>query len=122
MRIGRVENERNGLVIGDRISIADSSLTRLVGLLGKRTLNSGEGLWIFPSSGVHTFGMKFAIDVIGLDKNLQVIKLWRELAPSRATAISVRLGSVIELPAGRIEACDVKCGDTVLITELPFCE
>ena len=116
MGLVQIANERNSIVIGDRISIAGSSLTRLFGLLGKRQLDAGEGLWILPSSGVHTFGMKFAIDVIGLDRNDEVIRLWRQLVPYRATGMSLRLASVIELPLGRIAACDVRLGDKLAIT------
>ena len=66
----------------------------MVGLLGKRGLNAGEGLWIKPSSGVHTLGMMFGIDVIGLDKELRVVKLWPRLVPFRVTSVSLKIRSV----------------------------
>jgi len=113
MRVVKVVNETRGTVIGDRVEVAETSLTRMVGLLGRRGLNAGEGLWIRPSSGVHTFGMKFAIDVIGLDKNRQVIKLWQNLVPYRISSISGRLRSVVELSAGRIAECKVELGDVL---------
>jgi uncharacterized membrane protein (UPF0127 family) len=91
----------------------------MVGLLGKRGLNVGEGLWIRPSSGVHTVGMRFPIDVIGLDKDLKVVKIWSRLVPFRVTSVSVRIRSVIELEAGRIDECLVEIGDTLRVTELP---
>ena len=103
--------------IGDRIVVADTGLTRMVGLLGKTGLDPGAGLWITPSSGVHTIGMRFTIDVIGLDKNLTVTRLWSRLVPQRVTAVSLKVRSVIELPAGRIEACGVQLGHQLQISD-----
>jgi uncharacterized membrane protein (UPF0127 family) len=59
--------------------------------------------------------MKFSIDVIGLDKDRRVIKLWQNLAPWRITSVHGKLRSVVELPAGRIAECKVELGDTLLI-------
>jgi uncharacterized membrane protein (UPF0127 family) len=87
----------------------------MFGLLGRRGLDTGGGLWIRPSSGVHTFGMAFTIDVVGLDSNLKVIKLWRSLVPFRVTAVSMKLKSVIELPSGTITATQMQLGDQLQI-------
>ena len=59
--------------------------------------------------------MRFAIDVIGLDKELRVLKTWEELVPFRLTSVSVKMRSVIELPPGQIAACDVQVGDKLSI-------
>ena len=113
MRLVKVTNANRSTVIGDHIEIADTSLTRLFGLLGRRSLDTGRGLWIKPSSGVHTFGMKFAIDVIGLDKQRRVIKLWPDLVPWRVTTVSTKLSSVVELPSGTIAQCSVQLDDVL---------
>ena len=110
-----VVNTTRGNTIGDSIEVADTSLTRFVGLLGRRQISAGGGLWIKPSSGVHTIGMKFPIDVIGLNSKREVIKLWPNLKPWRMSPISLRLRSVIELPAGRIAECQVELGDKLEI-------
>jgi uncharacterized membrane protein (UPF0127 family) len=106
-------NETRSTLIGDRVEVADTALSRLFGLLGRSRLAAGGGLWIRPSSGVHTIGMLFPIDVIGLDKTLTVIKLWNRLAPFRITSISWSMNSVIELPAGRIKEAGVRVGDSL---------
>ena len=98
-------------MVGTRIVIADTSLTRLVGLLGKRRLDAGCGLLIRPSSGIHTFGMLFSIDVVALNKNLQVMKVWHRLAPFRITSVNLKTHSVLELPAGQIKNCRIEVGD-----------
>ena len=116
MREVEIVDRTRGTMIGDRIAVAETSLARMVGLLGKDTLAAGRGLWIRPSSGVHTFGMKFPIDVIGLDRSLKVVRIWERLLPHRITSLSLCLRSVIELPPGRIAECGVALGDTVTIS------
>ncbi len=97
--------------VGTRITIADTSLTRLIGLVGRRRLDSGCGLLIRPSSGIHTFGMLFPIDVVALSKDLRVLKLWHRLAPFRITSINLKTHSMLELPAGQIGNCLMQVGD-----------
>jgi len=87
----------------------------MFGLLGKRGLDAGAGLWIKPSSGVHTFFMMFRIDVIGLDRELKVVKLWRCLAPWRVTSVSLKVQSVVELPCGVIKGSETQIGDQLEI-------
>lgn len=115
MQVAKVVNTTRGTIIGDRVEIADTSSTRGKGLLGRTGLDAGGGLWIKPCSGVHMFGMKFPIDVIGLDGDRKVIKLWPNLKPWRMSPISLSLRSVIELPAGRIAECNMQIGDQLQI-------
>ncbi len=58
MRVVHVSNTTRGIVVGDAVTVADTSFSRMFGLLGHHKLNAGEGLWIKPSSGVHTFAMR----------------------------------------------------------------
>jgi hypothetical protein len=103
-------------MVGTRITVADTSLTRLIGLAGKRRLDAGCGLLIRPSSGIHTFGMLFPIDVVALSKNLRVLKLWHCLVPFRMTGVNLKTNSMLELPAGAISACDMRVGDQLELT------
>jgi uncharacterized membrane protein (UPF0127 family) len=103
----------SGATLGDRIQLANTSVSRGVGLLRHTHLAPGEGLWIRPSSGVHMFGMKFAIDVVGLDKKMRVVRLWPNLKPWRMTALVWSMSSAIELPVGVIAASGLKLGDTI---------
>lgn len=113
MREVVVKNVTRDSVIGDRIRIADTSLTRLFGLLSRSGLDAGEGLWIQPSSGVHTFFMRFPIDVVGLDRNRKVVKLWQNLVPYRVTSIQTKIRTVIELPPGHIAKTRTELGDNL---------
>lgn len=116
MRLVRVFNQTRRTTVGESVEFADTSLTRLWGLLGRRGVEAGGGLWIMPSSGVHTVGMRFPIDVVGLDKELRVIKLWPELAPYRVTSVSMKMRSVIELAAGQIRKSGIELGDLLQIS------
>jgi len=116
MRLVTATNTTRNTTIGDRIHVADTSFTRLFGLLGRPPLDAGSGLWIKPSSGVHTFGMTYPIDVLGLDKMCRVVKLWNNLIPFRVTCISFKLHSVIELRAGEIQASQTQLGDQLTLS------
>jgi uncharacterized protein len=115
----KVTNATRGTTVGDNIELADTSMTRMFGLLGRRGLDAGEGLWIKPSSGVHTFGMYFSIDVVGLDRELRIVKLWRSLRPFRITSVSLKLKSVLELPCGTIAQSEMAIGDQLQIAPCP---
>ena len=106
-----LRDRTSGSTIGTRITIADTSVARLAGLLGRRQLEPGSGLLIRPCCGIHTFGMRFSIDAVALDKGLQVLRLWPGLAPFRVTSLQRKAHSFLELPAGQIRRCRIQVGD-----------
>ena len=106
-----LRNITRATTVGTQITLADTSLTRLLGLVGRRRLDAGCGLLIRPSFGIHTFGMLFSIDVVALSRNLRVLKLWHRLAPFRVTSIHLKTHSMLELPAGQISNCQMQVGD-----------
>jgi uncharacterized membrane protein (UPF0127 family) len=108
-------NRTSSTIVADAITVADSSWSRAVGLLRHKSLAPGTGLWIRPCSGVHTFGMSFAIDVIGLDKHLRVVRLWNTLRPNRMTALVPNVRSALELASGTITACQLALGDQLTL-------
>ena len=111
MQLVSFRNLRNRALTGKEIACATTALSRLVGLLRHKHLRAGEGLWISPSHGVHTFGMKFTIDVVALDKSLRVVQTWDGVKPNRVTGISLKVRSVLELAAGEILRLDIRTGD-----------
>jgi uncharacterized membrane protein (UPF0127 family) len=106
-------NKTSATVVATAIAVADTSLRRAIGLLRHKHLAPDEGLWIRPSSGVHTFGMSFTIDVIGLDKRMRVVRLWPELRPNRMTAVVPAGRSVLELASGTIAVRNLALGDEI---------
>jgi len=99
--------------------IANTFLLRLVGLLGKRSIAPDEGLLIRPSSGVHTFGMRFPIDIVALDKRNRVLGAWSNIGPWRIRGLGLRTRSILELAAGRIDHCGIARGDQLCFAPLP---
>lgn len=102
-------------MLGDAIERADTSKARRGGLLKKSGLRKGEGLWIVPTEAIHTFFMRFDIDVLFLDRKKRVVKAVRRLRPWRLAA-SWRARSVVELPAGTIEESGTERGDLIEVT------
>ncbi len=109
----RVRNQSRETVVCSRALVADTTLTRLFGLLGKPPLRPTEGLLIRPSSGVHTWGMTFPIDVVALDRANTVLGVWHAVGPWRVCGLSLRTRSVLELGPGAIERSKTVVGDTL---------
>ena len=109
----RAVNATRGTVLGERVRVADTGLSRIVGLLGERELTRGDGLLIVPSQGVHTWGMLFPIDVVVLDREWTVLAMRRRMRQFRMTRVFWRAAAVLELPAGMLEESSTSVGDTL---------
>ena len=97
-------------MLAERADIADTSAKRRTGLLKHTGLDRGEGLWIAPCEGVHTFGMKFPIDVLFLSRKKKVVKIRPNMVRGRI-AFNLRAHSVLELPVGVLEETGTTVGD-----------
>jgi uncharacterized protein len=97
--------------LATKVRKADNFLTRLVGLLKRTHLGPEEALWLMPSKGIHTIGMKFPIDVVFLTRDNHVVGLMSGLPPYRISAIHLRGYSVLELPNGTIRKSRTELGD-----------
>ena len=97
--------------------MADTSAKRRTGLLKHSSLEPGSGLWIVPSESVHSFGMKFAIDLVYLDRKKKVRKIRKEMVPRRISAC-LTAHSVLELPVGAIDASRTEPGDQLEFDKL----
>jgi uncharacterized protein len=108
-----VYNKTRETFVATETILADSYLRRLIGLLGKtkRWAQVGRGLWIVPSSGVHTIGMLFPIDLIFLSKEKEVIHMEEYVRPFRISKVSLKAQSVLELPAHTIYRSGTRVGD-----------
>jgi hypothetical protein len=115
--IASVWNRTRQTALAGRASVADTSKARRTGLLQRESLAAGEGLWLVPCEAVHSFGMKFAIDVLYLDKQKRVLKIRRAMQPRRLSAC-LWAYSALELPAGTAEATGTEPGDTLEIRRL----
>ena len=111
MQTVRVSNATRGTVLGTRIAVAETSWSRMKGLLGQSGIDSGGGLLIIPSQAVHTVAMRFPIDVLFVDRKCRVIHADPGLIPYRVSGVHWRARCVLELPAGIIAQTRTAVGD-----------
>jgi uncharacterized membrane protein (UPF0127 family) len=102
--------------LATKVRKADNFLTRLVGLLKRTHLGPEEALWLMPSKGIHSIGMKFPIDVVFLNKEFYVLGLISGMHPYRVSGVHMRGYSVIELPNGTIRKSRTEIGDQLEIS------
>jgi len=102
--------------LATKVRKADSFVTRLVGLLKRRNLGPEEALWLMPSKGIHTIGMKFPIDVVFLNRDNVVLQAVSGMRPFRVSTVQLRGYSVLELPAGTIKKSQTEAGDRLEIS------
>jgi uncharacterized membrane protein (UPF0127 family) len=110
-----VFNETKGTFLAFRVTVADSILGRLIGLLGRRSLKPDRGVWIVPANAIHTIGMLFSFDVVMIDKNFRVVSVREMVKPFRVILPKLRAESVIELPTHTIFRSRTEIGDQLRI-------
>lgn len=113
----QVRNQTRGTVLGQEVDVADTSTKRRTGLLKHERLEKGTGLWIDPCESVHTFFMKFPIDLVYIDKHGKVRKVRNAVPPWRLSAC-LTAHSILELPAGTAAETGTQVGDDLAIDKL----
>lgn len=108
----------NGSIVCERCLLAETALTRMRGLLGRRNLPSGEGILLKPASSVHMAFMRFAIDAVFLDRDLRIVKIAAELKPWRAAGARGSK-SVLEIAAGEAARRGLTVGDRLTVDSSP---
>jgi uncharacterized membrane protein (UPF0127 family) len=103
----------DGSLVCERCLLAETALTRMRGLLGRRELPSGEGILLRPASSVHMAFMRFPIDAVFLDRDLRVVKVAADLRPWRAAG-SRGAKAVLEIPAGEAARRGIRTGDRLV--------
>ncbi|MCY1080804.1 DUF192 domain-containing protein [Archangium lansingense] len=115
LKVSNVTRER---LLADRAERAESFSARFVGLMGRRSLAFGEGLHIVPCNSIHTFFMRIPIDVAFLDRDGVIVKQFLALPPWRATSVYFQAKSVLELPAGALQASGTQEGDRLVFEQV----
>lgn len=113
-----VYNKTQEVFVAIEVSVANTYLRRLIGLLGKtrKWSKPGRALWIVPSRGVHTIGMLFPIDLIFLDQQRRVVHLEEYVRPFAISKVCFKAASVLELPPHTIFRTGTKVGDLLEIS------
>jgi uncharacterized protein len=112
--LARVRRKADGAVICERCEIPESAFGRARGLLGRDGLESGAGMLIDRAGSVHMFFMRFAIDVVFLDRDWRVVSIRHELGPWRV-ASARRAVAALELPAGAAAEAGIGVGDVLAL-------
>jgi uncharacterized membrane protein (UPF0127 family) len=106
-----VTNITRNTVLGNRIATARRWWQRLRGLLGRDGLGEGEGLLLEPCRAVHMMGMRFALDVVFVDRAGGVVAVYPGLAPGARTRYHRDARAALELPTGTLAATGTVPGD-----------
>jgi uncharacterized protein len=112
----RLTIARTGFPLVQRLEIAGHSRARKKGLIGRDSLAPGHALVIAPSQGVHTFGMRFPIDIVAIDRQGRVIKIRPNVGPNRIV-FAWSAFAMLELNAGSVDRSLLLVGDR-LLTEI----
>jgi len=112
----RAVHERSGKVLADELEMPRTMFGRGVGLMFRKKLDPGRGMWINPCSGIHMMFMNFPIDAVFLDRSERVKKVYRKL-PTWYGVVWWEIGarSVLELPPGSTSEIDLQRGDQIVI-------
>jgi uncharacterized protein len=109
-----LKNLRTGVVIAGCLEASFDSKSRRRGLLGRQSLPAGCAMIIAPCSSIHTFFMRFPIDVVFAGRDGRVVKVYHEL-PAWRVALAWKGFAVIELPAGTLRPSETRPGDFLQI-------
>jgi hypothetical protein len=109
----RITNATRGTTLASQAEQARSFIARLRGLMFRASLPSDGGLVIEPNNSVHTFWMRFPIDVIFIDRQNRVVGLVNAMPPNRPYAGARGARRTLELPAGVIAATSTQLGDVI---------
>jgi uncharacterized membrane protein (UPF0127 family) len=110
--------ERTQQALVERLEIAGDSESRRRGLLSREALDPSIGFVIAPTQGIHTFGMQFAIDVVGVARDGRVVKI-RSAVPPRRLVFAWTAFAILELAAGVAEGAGLRDGDRLIATKNP---
>ncbi len=112
----QASNHTRNKMLADKGIVANRPWLRMRGLIGRSSLEPGEGLLLLGTKGIHTIGMRFAIDVLFLNDDGWVIHLIHALKPFRFSPVIKTSGMVLELPAGTLKETGTQVGDWIEIT------
>ena len=106
-------NKASNIIISENVVVANTFLKRFKGLMFSKELPDENALYIMPCNEIHTFNMKYSIDVLYLDKNNKILAINEDMKPGRIGKHVKKAVSVVELPNGKIKKKKIEVGQTV---------
>lgn len=111
----KVQVSHQNNVISSNIELASTMASRLIGLMFRKAPRNSDGLLLHPCNSIHTFFMRYSLDIVFLSKKNEVVKVIRNLKPWRMTFIYFKANKTLELPAGKLPL-GIKEGDFLEVT------
>ena len=108
----KIQISYNNKLLSEDILVAEKTVDRMIGLMFKEKLVGAEGLWIDPCNSIHTFFMRYSLDIVFVGNKNQVVKIIRDMKPWRMTRMYFTARQTLEMPAGTLPA-DLKVGDVL---------
>ena len=118
MRYITVRNATRNVELGRRIRVINTLLDRAIGLLATRSLGAGEGVYLSPCTSIHTFFMRYPIDVLFLDAQGAVLSEGT-FQPWRISGWHAQSKGTLELAAGTLKRTGTEVGDHIEMKDLP---
>lgn len=111
----KIYNSTQNNLIADKVEVAKNFFTRSIGLLSRRVISSGESLIIKPCCSVHTFFMRFPIDVLFVNRKNEIVAMYEDIKPFRILPIHWNSLYVIELKSGQISEKNICLSDIIIV-------
>jgi uncharacterized protein len=115
----RLTHAASGRVLASRLERPRTFVGRGLGLMFRRSLAPGAGIWMAPCNGIHTFFMRFPIDVVFMDRQQRVVRVYPGLRSWRMVPLVFVAHSVVELPAGTLERIPLARGEQLAVESVP---
>lgn len=117
MTVYVIRHSDSGVLVGDRVELADRPWSRMKGLIGRAELGQGEGLLLSPCQSVHMYGLAFTVDVLFLDEAYRVVAVYEELEPGRRTNTHQEARYAVKLAAGTVARAEVEVGQRLVLDQ-----
>ena len=111
----QVENQTQGRPLITHGELVETFWARFRGLMWRSSLTEGEGLVLKGDKSIHTFFMRFPIDVVYADRAGRVVRVDSAMLPNRIGPIVFEAAYILELPAGVIQATATAVGDQLMM-------
>ena len=111
-----LRDAETGRIIAANVEMADTFKKRALGLIGRKFLAENTALWLESCNGIHTFGMRFAIDALYLNKEGIALRVLCNVKPNRICLPMRGVRVTVEFPAGTLAAQDIAAGRRYVLT------
>lgn len=111
----KLYNSTQNNLISDNVNVAENFFSRAIGLIEKKSFPDAQALVIKPCNSIHTFFMKFPIDVLFVNKNNKIISIYENVKPNRILPVHFNSKLVVELASGQIRVNNICLGDIIRI-------